>query len=144
MNRKFIQRSLLGATAIIVLLVAVLGLHIYLVTKPKADASTVAMARIDIKQNIDESQAGAIENWLSGQAGVQHVVFNRASNIIIFTFYPVKASAGSIAENLRSTFNINAARFMPTAEQMQSGCPALSHTFSGKAYSFFSHIFNHN
>ena len=130
--------------ATLLLLVVILCIHIYIVTKPKADANTVAMARIDIKQPISETQAEAIENWLSQQSGVNHVVLNRQTDIIIFSFYPVKTSANQIAEKLTSTFNIAAARYMPTAEQMKGGCPALAHTFSGKIYTIFSNIFNHN
>lgn len=144
MTRKLVKKAFIGTLATLLLLVIVLGVHIYIVTKPKADANTVALARIDIKQPITETQAGAIESWLSQQSGVSHVVLNRQTDMVIFSFYPVKASASKIAENLTSTFNIAAARYMPTAEQMKGGCPALSHTFAGKAYTFFSKLFNHN
>ena len=144
MKGKLIKRILIGTTATLLLLVAVLAIHIYVVTKPRVDANTVAMARIDIKQSINDVEAGGIEKWLGEQTGVQHVVLNRQNNILLFTFYPVKASADQLAENLKTTFNINADRFMPSAEQMASGCPAMAHTFSGKVYSFFTHIFNHN
>jgi hypothetical protein len=144
MKRTFIKRIVIGTAATLLLLVAVLGIHIYIVTKPKADAKTVAMARIDIKQSINETEAGSIEKWLAEQTGVQHVALNRESNILVFTFYPIKVSANQLADNLKATFNINAERFRPSAEQMASGCPAMSHTLSGKVYSFFTHIFNHN
>ena len=140
MKVKIIKRTLIAFTATLLLLVAILGIHIYVVSKPRITDKTVALARIDIKQSINETEAGGIEKWLSEQAGVQHVVLNRESNIIVFSFYPVKASASQLAENLRGTFHVNAERFMPSAEQMASGCPAMSHTFSGKVYSFFSHI----
>ena len=144
MKRTAVKRIVIGTTATLLLLVAVLGIHIYIVTKPKANAKTVAMARIDIKQRINEAKAGGIEKWLSEQTGVQHVVLNRESNIIVFTFYPVKANANELANNLKATFDVNAERFMPSAEQMASGCPAMGHTLTGKVYSFFTHIFNHN
>ena len=140
MKAKFMKRIFIATSATLLLLVAILGIHIYIVTKPRINDKTVAMARIDIKQSINETKAGGIEKWLSEQTGVQHVVLNRESNIIVFTFYPIKANANELAENLKATFNVNAERFMPSAEQMASGCPAMAHTFSGKVYSFFSHI----
>ena len=140
MKAKFMKRIFIATSATLLLLVAILGIHIYIVTKPRINDKTVAMARIDIKQSINETKAGGIEKWLSKQTGVQHVVLNRESNIIVFTFYPIKANANELAENLKATFNVNAERFMPSAEQMASGCPAMAHTFSGKVYSFFSHI----
>lgn len=124
-----------------VALVVLVGIHIYLVAKPKADSRTVALARIDIKQPINESEAGSIEKWLSNQEGVGHVELNRQTDIIIFSFSPVKVSADNLALQLKTKFNLKAERFMPSAEQMKNGCPALSHTFSAKAYSIFSNIF---
>lgn len=144
MKSKFIKKTLIGLSVTLLLLVAILGIHIYVVTKPKADAHTVALARIDITQNIDEKQAGDIQSWLSKQPGVGHVLLNRHTDIIVFSFYPFSASADKITDNLKSAFNLNAERFKPSTEQLQSGCPALSHTFSGKVYTFFNHIFNHN
>ena len=141
MSGKLIKKAVLGTCATLLLLLAILGIHIYIVTKPKADAKTVAMARIDIKQSINETEAGGIEKWLSSQTGVDHVLLNRETNILVFTFYPVKASANQLADNLKATFNVNAERIVPSAEQMASGCPAMGHTLTGKLYSFFAHIF---
>jgi hypothetical protein len=139
MSGKFFLKALGGALSVLVVLVMILGIHIYMVTKPKADAKTVAMARIDIKQHIEEDDASAIEKWLSEQEGVQRVVLNRETNMIVFTFYPVKVSADQLAENLKYIFGIDATRYKPSAEQMASGCPAMSGTFTGKVFSFLKH-----
>ena len=144
MSGKTVKKIAKSTLLTTLLLVVVLGIHIYIVTKPKADAKTVAMARIDIKQPIDESQAGSIENWVAKQSGVDHVVLNRQTDILVFTFYPVKASADKIAANLRTTFGINAERFVPTEDQLKSSCPAMGSGFTAKLYYFFTHIFNHN
>ena len=139
MSGKFFLKALGGALSVLVVLVMILGIHIYMVTKPKADAKTVAMARIDIKQHIEEDDASAIEKWLSEQEGVQRVVLNRETNMIVFTFYPVKVSADQLAENLKYIFGIDATRYKPSAEQMASGCPAMSGTVTGKVFSFLKH-----
>jgi hypothetical protein len=144
MKGKLIKKIVLGTTATLLVLIAVLGVHIYFVTKPEINEKTVAMARIDIKQQIDETQAGSIENWLSKQTGVDHVMLNRQSDIIVLTFYPVKVSADQLTAKLSSTFNIKAERFMPGAEQMKSGCPAMGGSVLSKLSLIFTHIFNHN
>ena len=142
MSRTFIKKALRGTSATILLLLVVLGIHIYLVTKPQINEKTVAMARIDIKQDISTTEASSIENWLSAQNGVDHVVYNGQSKMLVFTFYPIKTNASALADNIKTIFHVNAERFMPSAEQMASGCPAMSHTFSGKVYAFVTHIFN--
>ena len=142
MKSKIFKRISIGVLSTLLLLTIVLGIHIYVVTRPHIDAKTVAMARIDIKQNIAETDAGAIEKWVSEQQGVDHVVLNRQTNILIFTFYPIKVNASQLAENLKSTFHINAERFMPTQEQASSGCPAISGSFTGKVVTIFKYLFN--
>ena len=142
MKSKIFKRITIGVLSTLLLLTIVLGIHIYVVTRPHIDAKTVAMARIDIKQNIAETDAGAIEKWVSEQQGVDHVVLNRQTNILIFTFYPIKVNASQLAENLKSTFHINAERFMPSQEQMASGCPAMSGSITGKAVTIFKYLFN--
>jgi len=143
MKASFLKKLLLRGSLVLLVLITALGIHIYIVTKPGIDAKTIAMARIDIKQPINEYDAGAIETWLSKQTGVDHVMLNRQSEIIVFTFYPVKASADKIAAQLQSTFNIKAERFMPDASKMKNGCPAMAGSFTTKLSLFFTHIFNH-
>ena len=54
MTNKVVKRLFLYSLSIVLLLIVVLGIHIYIVTRPKApDAYTRAMARVDIKQPID-------------------------------------------------------------------------------------------
>lgn len=137
--KKKIAWSILG---VMLLLVAFIAIDIYR-TMPKADETTVALARIDIKQDISGEDAVKISDWLGQQKGVDHVYCNPESDIVVFSFYPVKVNANDIVANFKSTFNLKAERFLPTAEQMKGGCPVATTSITYKAAHFFSQIFNH-
>jgi hypothetical protein len=137
--KKKIAWSIVGVT---LLIIAVLGIDIYR-TMPKADETTVALARIDIKQDISGEDAVKISDWLGQQKGVDHVYCNPESDIVVFSFYPVKVNANDIVANFKSTFNLKAERFLPTAEQMKGGCPVATTSITYKAAHFFTQIFNH-
>lgn len=142
MNRKMIKKILVGAASVCTLLVVVLCIHIYIVTRPKpADPKALAMARIDFKQDITQDDADKITTWLYQQKGVDHVLCNAATNIAVFTFHPALVKADDIVSNFKTATDYKASRFVPSAEDMQKGCPAMAtNTFSGKVYSFFRHI----
>jgi len=144
-NRQFMKRNIKKAvgigTGVIALLVVVLAVHIYLVTRPKADEHTVALARIDIGNDINEADAAKISGWLSQQEGVSHVLCNPESNIVVFTFQPIKADANDIAGRFASTFHYNAKRHLPSREEMGAGCPAFAGGWSGRITTLVSSIF---
>ena len=109
--------------------------------RPKAPtAQTVAMARIDFKQNITQNDAATITSWLYHQNGVSHVLCNPATKIAVFTFYPVKANAENITARLTGNLHYNAVRFVPSAKDMASGCPVAATSFSYKIYNLMSKI----
>ena len=141
MKRRTVKKIVLGTIASVLVLFIVLCVHIYVVMKPKApDAHTVAMARIDFKQNITPSDATAISRWLYQQNGIAHVLCNPTTKIAVFTYYPVKANAGDIVSRLRKSLPYNAIRFVPSAKEMASGCPVASTSFTYKIYDFMSKI----
>jgi len=142
MKRKTIQKILLATVSVFVLMIIVLSVHIYMVTRPKApDETTRIMARIDIKQAINQQEADKIATWLYQQKGIDHVLVNPQSNIAVFTFFPVKTNANKVVDDFRSNFHLNAARYMPSEEEMKNGCPVASSSATYKIANFFKHIF---
>ncbi|MDQ2864469.1 MAG: hypothetical protein M3R50_12655 [Bacteroidota bacterium] len=108
------------------LLTVVLAIHIYWVTRPKpVDPHTIVMARIDIKNSLNQQDADKIQTWLYQQKGVNHVLVNPTSKIAIFTFYPIQTSADQIVQRFQTSFNYEAKRHVPTKEELASSCPAL-------------------
>ena len=142
MTRKKLKQLLLWAGGISVCLVIVLAVHIYMVTRPKPPgANTRIMARIDIQQDISQRDADTISAWLYQQTGVDRVMINPATNIVVFTFFPVKTSADKIAGNFQTAFHYPAQRYLPGEEEMKNGCPAMAQSFTAKVSGVFKHIF---
>lgn len=142
MKTKNLKKVLLYTFSTALLLVVVLFVHIYMVYRPKApDANTRIMARIDIKQPINANQAEQIKAWLLHQKGVDHALVNPETSIAVFTFFPIKTNGDAVVNNFRSAFGLKANRFMPTAQQIASGCPAGgTSSFAYKIYSFINQI----
>lgn len=142
MNSKTVKNTLKWASGVLLLLVVVLTVHIYLVTRAKAPtARTVAMARIDLKQAIGQGDAEQIRIWLSQQKGVDHVLCNPESAKVVFTFRPVQTSANRLVSDFKTHFHYRAERYIPTPEEMQAGCPVKSTSLTYKVYQFFQRFF---
>ena len=141
MRKTTMIKIMKWSSATLLLLIVVLGIHIYMVTKPRVDAHTVVMARIDIKQPIDQEDADKITSWLYTQKGINHVLCNAKTDIVIFTFYPIVTSANQIVSNFKNDLNYKAERFMPSEKDLKSGCPVAATSMTYKIYNFIKHIF---
>lgn len=138
--KKRIKRIVLYSFSIILLLFVVLLAHIYYYYRPAPDATTKFMARVDIKQQINQGQANDIAAWMYHQKGVDHALVNPQSNIVVFTFFPVKASANKIVSELKSNFHLKAERFIPTGAELKSSCPVAASSYTYKIFQFISKI----
>jgi len=140
MKRKTIKKILLYAFSIFTFLVLALGVHIYMVYRPKVTADTRVMARIDIKQPISQNDANKISAWMVHEKGVDHVLVNPQTSIIVFTFYPIKNSGNQIVRDFKANFNYKADRFMPSAENLKHSCPVAASSYTYKIYKLISQI----
>ncbi len=141
MKRNLLKKILGVTVSITVLAALVLGVHIYMVTRPgKADATTVAMGRIDIKDEIDAATADEMVAWFYEQQGVQRAVYNAASQILVFTYRPAILSTDILMKEFRSNFNYTAEQYKPTEEEMKKGCP-VNTTTAFKATDYFKELF---
>ncbi len=142
MKRKTVKQILLWGGSIFLCLTVVLAVHIYMVTRPKApDAHTRIMARIDIKQPLSQQDADKISSWMYQQQGVDRVMVNPQSRIVVFTFFPVKTSATDIVHNFKMALHYPGDRYLPGAEEMKQGCPAMGASFASKITSIVKYIF---
>ena len=138
--KKTIKKILHYGAATFLFLAVVLAFHIYYYYRPAPDASTKIMARIDIKQQINQAEANEIASWLCHQKGIDHVLVNPQTSIVIFTFYPVKTSGDQVVKSFKSNFNLKAERFMPSDEQLKNGCPMAASSFTYKVYKLVTKI----
>ncbi len=142
MKQESLKKVLKIAGAVFLLFTVVLSIHIYIVTRHKApDVNMLAMARIDIKEPITKDDAAKITAWLYQQKGVDHVLCNPDSRITVFSYYPAKTSAEQITTSFKNSLSYNAERFIPSKNQIQSGCPVASTSFTYKAYKAINNLF---
>jgi hypothetical protein len=128
--------------AVLGLGVVALAAHIYVVTHGRADAHSRGMARIDLHQKIGRADANKIAVWLSQRKGVDHVLVNPGTEIAVFTYWPAKANPGLIIRAFRDSLPYNRAeRYMPTAADIQKGCPMTATPVTNKIYEFLKHLF---
>jgi hypothetical protein len=143
MKKGFLKKILLSTLGLFFLLVTVLASHIYIVTRHKPpNAKTRAMARIDIRQPISQQESDKITAWLYQQKGIDHVMVNPKTQIVVFTFFPVKVNGNEVVNDFKSRFNYaQAIRYIPTEEELKGGCPAASASFSYKIYNSLKNLF---
>jgi hypothetical protein len=107
MKKKSIKKLLIYSFSLFFFLIIVLAVHIYIVYRPKAPSEyTRVLARIDIKQQITVEDSTEITTWLYQQKAVDHVLVNPHTNIVVFTFFPIKASANQIVNNFKARFTL--------------------------------------
>ena len=142
MKKRTWKKIALTAAAVVVLGTVVLAVHIWWVMRPRIDATTRIMVRIDIKQPIGKADADRITAWLYQQKGVDHVLVDPQSEIAIFTYYPVKNDANVIAQEFRQKLPYShAIRNVPTESEMAMGCPVAGASLAYKVYKFVDHLF---
>jgi len=141
MTKKTFKKIAAWTASITLFLVVALCIHIYIVTRPQPlDPHTRAMARIDFKQDLTNSDSVLITTWLYQQKGIDHVLCNPKNDIVVFTFFPVQTTANKIVSDFKLSHNYKAERFVPTEAEIASGCP-LSSSTTYKFYSFIKHVF---
>ena len=141
MKTKTIKKIALYGVSSFLFLVVVLAVHIWWVYRPKApDAYTKVMARIDIKQPINQGDANRITAWLYHQKGIDHVLVNPQNRIVIFTFFPVRTSGDEVVRNFKANFDLKADRFIPTTDALAHSCPMAGSSYTYKVYKLISHI----
>jgi len=142
MRKRIWKRIVLWTVSVFAVLVMVLAVHIYIVTRPKPmDAHTRAMARIDIQQPITQADGQRITTWLYQQKGIDRVLVNPGTSIVIFTFFPIRTTASQVVSDFKADLPYKALRFIPTQAGLQNGCPVASTSVTFKVYSFFKHLF---
>jgi len=137
---KRLKKVFLYTLGTFLFLSLVLAAHIYYAYRPKADATTRVMARIDVKQQLTQQDANSITAWFYHQKGIDHVMVNPETNIVVFTFYPVKTTGYQVTKDFKNHFAYSAERFMPTAQNLKSSCPVASTSYGYKIYKIIAQI----
>ena len=111
MKKVHPNKLLWTIVGVVLSLVLVIGIHIYWIIQSKQpDQHTIVMARVNVKQPIDKEASQNITAWLYAQKGINHVLVNPSSRIILFTYYPLQANANELVGNMKSVFHLSAER----------------------------------
>ena len=122
-------------------LVILLMVHIWWVTRPRIDATTRVLARIDLHQPVDQPDAAKIQAWLYQQRGVKQVLVNPQSRIAVFSFAPQETDGNRIVSEFRTqTGYSHAKRYLPAVDADATGCPVAATSFTYKVYAFMKRI----
>lgn len=140
MKRQTFRKIARVSGIVSLLLVVVLCIHIYDVTHRASPGQQRVMARIDLKQDINEADAATIAAWLYQQKGVDHVLCNPATDIAVFTFSPALNTADNIVSSFTASLPYKAERYLPAKQDMMKGCPITANSFSDKIISIYRSI----
>jgi hypothetical protein len=131
MTKSTGKKLLLTVAAVFVLGAITLGIHIYWATRyaatlPHINARTRYMARIDLHQPIDQTDAEKIRTWLLQQKGVDRVLVSPKWATAVFTYAPLTTTANGVVQAFKASLPYsNAVRYLPTIKQMNSACPVM-------------------
>ncbi|MBN8851018.1 MAG: hypothetical protein J0H07_04090 [Sphingobacteriales bacterium] len=142
MKKRRIIKILLWTGTVTLGLVLALAIHIYIVMRPKApDANTRVMARIDIHQPLTDTESDRITAWLYRQKGVDHVMCNPGTSIVVFTYSPLQANANKIVASFKTDLNYpKSVRYIPTEKDLQGSCPVASSSAMYKISTSIKHL----
>src|ERR1700760_3790104 len=101
MKKRKWKRIVLTSAAVFVGLVVILAVHIWWVTRPRVDASTRVLARIDLHQAVGQGDADRMQAWLYQQKGVKYVLINQKAEIALFSFAPLENDGNRIVRDFR-------------------------------------------
>jgi hypothetical protein len=134
MKKKVLHRIIFWLTASIAVLLVVLFTHIFIVThKPKTDADTRQLSRIDFKQPLDSMEAGRIRDFVAGMDGVENAYFNLSQGTLVFIYTTNKQSSENIYNELKQFKHYKAEKYSVNEDAASMGCPAMGPPDSFKA-----------
>jgi hypothetical protein len=145
MKKKRLLKIAIWMTSSCVVLIGVLLIHIYMVTRPidYGANATIQMSRIDFKQPVAATEVIKIQAFVKQLPGVKNAVFNTDSGILIYTYQNEQQNSLNVYTKLMNYRNYKAERFVVTASQASNGCPVMNdkNSFNGKLTAYISHLF---
>lgn len=75
------------------------------------------------------------------QKGVSHVLCSTQTKIAVFTFYPAQVNATQLTAQLSKSLGIPANRYLPSNEEIASGCPVLPNSTEKKLVQIAQSVF---
>lgn len=147
--KKTLIRITVGTVSLVVILLATLAIHIYLVTPKKSDTANSdlrmrQLSRIDFKQTVDSTEAEKIRGFVQNLEGVQSTYFNAENGALVYTFEVGTQTSENVYSKVVAFGNYKAERYVVEAKEAQGGCPAhvKENSFSKNFGNALASLFN--
>lgn len=137
------KRIVFGLVCFFMFLVAVLAVHIYMVTKPKVGSiSSLTLSRIDFPEKFDSLDGISIKEHLAKIEGIKDVRVNFSSSHIVCLYDRKEFSGSELVNMINFHFSQSAELFQPSEEMLSQSCPAIDkNSLTYKLGEFFQKSF---
>lgn len=138
-----IKKILLTAGSIVLVLLVILGVHIYQVTgKGASKGPNWSMGKIEISDQPDTARLKEVQDEYLDRPYIRAFRVNRQQGHFILLYDRKQISGDELAKDLGEKLQINAALYRPSAEELASSCPAIpKDSFTYQLGSLFQSIF---
>lgn len=147
MKKKIIIRIAASIVGITFILFGVLCVHLYGIAK-RLDAekgNLTQLSRIDFKEPIDSANALKVKNFVGSMPKVKGTYFNIPAGLLVYGYAPGTMKPQDVFDQVMNFtgHKFKAERFIVSAEQMKTGCPAgMDNSFSMGLANLLFKIFN--
>ncbi|UCS91543.1 heavy-metal-associated domain-containing protein [Echinicola marina] len=137
-----IKRILIGAAALMAILVITLAVHIYLVTNDRPKGPNWTMSQIDFNEDLDSMRMEEIKTDLLEIDGMRDVRVNRTSDYLIVLYDRKKHSPHDLVDGVNKNYQLQSTLFQPSEEQLAASCPAIDKkSLTYMVGSYFENLF---
>ncbi|GMQ27839.1 heavy-metal-associated domain-containing protein [Algoriphagus confluentis] len=138
-----IKKIILTAGSIVLVLLVVLGVHIYQVTgKGMSDGPNWSMGKIEVSPDLDSTRVEAVQEEYLQRPYIRAFRINREQGHFILLYDRKQVSGDELAGELGEKLQVSASLYRPSAEELASSCPAIpKDSFTYQLGSLFQSIF---
>jgi hypothetical protein len=120
------KKLIIGVIGIFALLVLVLAVHIYQVSRPKEGGiPSIALSRIDFPQGIDSLEAVSIQTHFSKLEGIRDFRINATSGHVVCLYDNKIWQASDLVDKINFNFSLSAELYRPPAAMLTQSCPVI-------------------
>ncbi|TXC76206.1 heavy-metal-associated domain-containing protein [Luteibaculum oceani] len=143
--KKWIKISLISSASIMIVLVAILAVHIYMVTGngPKHPTANWQLGKIDFQEPLDSLQTVSAKKAIWSVAGVKQAVFHPEGKNVVFAINTNgDLTHDKVYEQFSTKIDFQAELFQPSGEQLAASCPVIDEeSITYKLGSYFQNLF---
>lgn len=119
-----IKKIIVGAGVVVLLLIATLAVHIYMVTSNRPEGPNWAMSQIDFNEDVDSLKSEEIKTDLLKVEGMRDARINTKSDFIILLYDRKQHNPHDLVTQVNADFGLRASLFQPSEDQLAASCPA--------------------